>query len=135
VSAHFRHPHGSHFGDADIPTTTAKPLFPDEAHSRSMAISDMARCAALESVVGGHSGHRAAMSTFDPISDIESFARSGTFSLTDLSGKPLLSETFSPNDIAVDALEEAGRRRLARSELKRSKKPCFLCGTARAIRG
>src|SRR5260370_40376950 len=66
---------------------------------------------------------------------LESFARSGTFCLTDLSGKPLLSETLSPNDIAVDALEEAGRRRPARSELKRSKKPCFLCGTARAIRG
>jgi hypothetical protein len=38
------------------------------------------------------------------------------------SGKPLLSETLSPNDIAVDALEKAGRRRPARSELKRSKK-------------
>jgi hypothetical protein len=36
------------------------------------------------------------------------FRSERTFCLTDLSGKPVLSETLSPNDIAVDALEEAG---------------------------
>ena len=65
-----------------------------------------------------------------PISDIESFARIGTFCLTDLGGKPILGETLSPNDIAVDALKETGRCRPARGELKRSEKPCFLCRTA-----